>query len=53
MGSWIWFWLICITVIGLPFAALYLLNGTIRIDSEVQDPEAFVVQYRSGKLVAK
>ncbi len=53
MGSWLWFWLICIAIIGLPFAVLYLLNGTIRMDSKVEDPEAFAAEYRSGKLATK
>lgn len=41
------------TVIGLPLAFLYLLSGTIRIESELEDPEAFAAQYRSGKLASK
>jgi hypothetical protein len=50
MGNWFWFWLFCMSGIGLPFAVLYLLNGTVRVDSEVDDPEKFVQQYRSGAL---
>ncbi len=46
MGNWILFWLLCITGIGIPVAILYLVNGTIRIEDEVADPEAFVAAYR-------
>jgi hypothetical protein len=51
MGSWLWFWLLCISGVGLPFAVLYLLNGTLRIDTEVDDPERFVQEFRAGKLL--
>lgn len=53
MGNWLLFWFLWITVVGAPFAILYLLNSTIRMDSEVDDPEEFVQEYRAGKLVAK
>jgi hypothetical protein len=53
MGSWLLFWVLCITGIGIPFAILYLLNTTIRLDSEVGDPEKFVQQYHAGKLVVR
>jgi hypothetical protein len=49
MGNWLFFWLMCITVIGIPFAILYLLNGTLRIEDEMADPEQFVSAYRAGK----
>ena len=49
MGSWLLFWLLCITIIGLPVAFLYLVNGIVRIESELADPEAFVSEFRSGR----
>jgi hypothetical protein len=52
MGSWFYFWLLSITVIGIPVALLYLLSGTLRIESSMDDPEKFVEQYRAGKLRA-
>ncbi len=52
MGSWFYFWLLSITVIGIPVALLYLLSGTLRIESAMDDPERFVEQYRAGKLRA-
>ena len=50
MGSWFLFWLLFVSGIGLPFALLYLLNTTIRLDSELTDPEEFMEAYRTGKL---
>jgi hypothetical protein len=53
MGNWLLFWLLCITVIGFPIAVLYLITGTIRVETEMQDPEAFVAAYRAGKAKAR
>lgn len=49
MGSWLYFWLLCISGIGIPVAILYLLNGTLRIDDEMTDPEQFVSAFRAGR----
>lgn len=46
MGSWFFFWLLSITVIGIPLALLYLISGTLRIESGMEDPERFVEQFR-------
>jgi hypothetical protein len=46
IGSWILFWLMCVTIIGLPLALLYLLNGTVRVEEEVTDPEAVLKRIR-------
>jgi hypothetical protein len=53
MGSWLLFWLMSVTVIGIPLAILYLIEGTVRIDTEMEDPEKFIAEYKSRKLVAK
>jgi hypothetical protein len=49
MGNWVLFWLLCITGIGIPFAILYGINGTIRIEDEMADPEQFVSAFRAKK----
>jgi hypothetical protein len=49
MGSWLLFWFLCITGIGIPVAFLYLLNGTLRIEDEMTDPEQFVSAFRAAK----
>lgn len=49
MGSWWLFWLFFITGIGAPFAILYLLDGTLRLQTDVDDPEKFVETLRARK----
>ena len=53
MGSWWWFWLLCVSGIGLRLAVLYLLTGTIRLDTDVDDPEQIAEDLYSGKLTGK
>jgi|HubBroStandDraft_5_1064220.scaffolds.fasta_scaffold304040_1 hypothetical protein len=50
MGSWLLFSLLCLTVIGIPLAILYLLTGTIRIENEMEDPEKFIADLRAGNV---
>jgi hypothetical protein len=47
MGNPIIFCILCLSVIGLPVAFIYLLNGTLTIVTEVDEPEEFVKQYRN------
>jgi hypothetical protein len=49
VGSWLWFWLMSISVIGIPFAILYFVNGLLRLDSEMPDPEGFVRDFKAGR----
>lgn len=49
MGSWLIFWLLFISGVGLPFALLYLVDGTLRLDTEVDDPEKYVETYRKAR----
>lgn len=48
MGSWLYFWLLCITGIGIPIAVLYLLTGTIRIEEQVDDADRLLGALRAG-----
>ena len=41
--------MLCLTVLGIPLAILYLLDSTVRIDTEMDDPEKFVANYRKEK----
>ncbi len=50
VGSWLLFWLLCISVIGLPLAVLYLMNGTARVETELEDPEQVMTSVRLGRL---
>jgi hypothetical protein len=49
MGSWLYFWLLCITVVGIPLAFLYLLNGTVRVQEQVEDGEGVVSALRAAR----
>ncbi len=49
MGSWFNFWLLCITVVGIPVAILCLVNGTIRVEEQVEDGERLVDALRSRR----
>ncbi len=42
MGSWVWFWFLCISIIGIPIALLYLVNGTLRVEEDIDDPEKLI-----------
>jgi hypothetical protein len=53
MGSWWWFWLFCVSIIGSPVAILYLVTGTIRMDTDVDEPEQFVEDLYASKVATK
>lgn len=38
-GSWLLLTILALTGIGLPFAVIYLINGTIEIHTEVKNGE--------------
>jgi hypothetical protein len=46
LGNWWYFWLLCITIVLIPLAILYLINGTVRIEQEVEDVEDLVSRLR-------
>jgi hypothetical protein len=48
-GNWILFWFLCVTLIGIPFAILYLLVSTLRLETQMADPERFISEYRAGR----
>ena len=50
MGNWFVFWALCVFVIFIPLAVLYLLSSTVRLDSEVDDPERFIAEFRAKSL---
>jgi hypothetical protein len=49
LGSWLYFWLMCITGVLIPIAILYLLNGTVRVETEMDDPERCLQTLRQGR----
>lgn len=53
MGSWWWFWLLCISILGIPLAILYLRTGTVRLETDVDNPEQLAEDLYAGKVTAK
>ena len=39
-------------MIGIPSAILYSLQGRIRIDEEVEEPNRFLEEFRAGEYTA-
>jgi hypothetical protein len=52
-GNWLVFWLLCLTGVGIPIAVILFVNGLVRIDTEMKDPEEFLAAYRAGKVGKK
>jgi hypothetical protein len=46
VGNWILFWLLCVTVIGIPIAVLYYVNGTVLIEQQIENAEQFMLEFR-------
>ena len=46
VGNWILFWLLCVTVIGIPIAILYYVNGTVVIEQQIENAEQFMQEFR-------
>ena len=46
LGNWIVFWLLSITILGIPIAVLYLIDGTVTIEQKVEDATAVMEIYR-------
>jgi len=49
MGSWLLFWILCLSGFGIPFAILYLVNSTLTLETDVDDAESFVEEFRRRK----
>ena len=49
IGSPVLFTLLCLSIIGIPAAILYIRAATAIVEEEVEDPTSFLEQYREGK----
>lgn len=49
IGSPILFVLLCMTIIGIPAAILYLRSATVIVEEEIDDPTLFLERYREGR----
>ena len=50
LGSEVLFWFLCVTLLGIPIAVIYLIGSTVAIEEELPNPTEFLEQFRSGKL---
>ncbi|MEK7395592.1 MAG: hypothetical protein AAB116_01530 [Candidatus Poribacteria bacterium] len=50
LGSRIRVTLLCLTGIGIPIAIIYIIEATVTIEEEVEDPSDFTKMFRAGKL---
>ena len=48
-GNWLWFALLCLSGVGIPFAVLYLIENTVEIETEVKDGESAWEKIREQK----
>ena len=46
-GSWLLFWALGLTGIGLPIALIYLLDRTVEVHTEVKEAEAALDKIRA------
>jgi len=53
MGNSFLFWFGCVTIVLIPLALLYLINSTIRIETEVDNAEEFAARFRSSSFTSK
>jgi hypothetical protein len=49
MGSWPIFWLLCLSILGIPLAILYYQTGLLQIEHEIEDAETFVAGFRARR----
>ncbi len=49
MGSWLIFFILCISGFGIPLAILYLITGTVTVVEEMENPSEFILAYRNQK----
>ena len=50
IGNLALFWLMCVTVILIPAAIVYMVDNTVRIDTDMVDPEKFLKNYKAKKI---
>ncbi|MBI1930069.1 hypothetical protein HYR99_38185 [Candidatus Poribacteria bacterium] len=50
VGSRLFFFLLCISIIFIPIALIYLLEATVTVEEEVEDPTEFLEALRTGRI---
>ncbi|MHC4516664.1 MAG: hypothetical protein ACYTGW_13225 [Planctomycetota bacterium] len=51
-NRWVVFFL-CIIVIGIPLAVIYLFQTLVRVEEEMENPSEFMQQYRESYRARK
>ena len=46
VGSTLWFWFLCLSIVGIPLGLLYLIARTVEVEVEVEDPEKLIQHIR-------
>ena len=49
LGSWVLFFVLCLSILGIPIAILYYKESMIVIEEELENPSAFLDAYRAGR----
>ena len=49
VGSWVLFILLCLTIVGIPAAILYLVEHVVTVEEEMNNPSEFMDNFRAGK----
>lgn len=50
VGSWWLFAIMFLIGITIPFALLYLINNTLRVEHQMDDPEGFIRALRARNM---
>jgi hypothetical protein len=53
VGSHLYSLFLCLPIITLPYAVIYLIEGTVTIEEQIDRPETFLDAFRSGKLLRR
>jgi len=48
VGSWAIFVLLCLTIIGIPVAVLYLIEHIVTVEEKMEKPSEFLENFRTG-----
>ena len=49
LGNWVLFFLLCVSIIGIPVAFLYYKELTVIVEEGLEDPAAFLEAYRAAR----
>ena len=49
-GSRLLFFILCISIICIPFAIIYFKERIVRVEEEIDDPTEFLEEFRSGEV---